>query len=504
MIRRPLPRYTNMLRQRIYAYFDRDDNRAALNGRVLAALIVVFLGMALVTPLAALASYLFGDPATTPTAIGKEFLYALVREVLRAWLAVTAFTAVLGSGILALHAIYGLSAEDARARILTAFNLTNPVLISARDGKMEPKDKEKASNLAGGPFILRVAANTAVVTEKNGRQRRVLGAGVHLLEKFERILAAVDLRAQAAKRETCAQTKDGIPIRATGEVEFRLRGGSPRLSAGLPFGDVVRFARQEWVIAYYRFRKMTARAQELHKKLDEQAARTLAFTTLEKKPAAYVMDDRMVVRAVYSQTLSRDPSGAVRPNTWTETVTQMVMAKLGEVLGELTLDRITEPEDAPPDQTLKIEDTPRSEIQREVTTRIQSPAAEQGCIPVRFSLGNVALDSTRVDADLNRRVEDQRHATWSAQWTQRAKLAHSNSAAESSRRNEEERARLQAKAIREMLAFLLDETDETRMREMLVVNEHQYVKSILGDPRAPRWYKPGVIAVLNRLNDLIK
>ncbi len=506
MTRRPLPRYTQMLRQRIYEYFDRDDNRAALNGRVLAALVVVFLGMALVTPVAALVSYLFGDPATNPAAIGNEFLYALLRELVRAFLALTAFTAALNSGVLALHAIYRLSADDARARVLTAFNFTDPVEIVLQNSKLDSKDKDNAQNLAGGPLTLRVAANTAVVTEKKGKQRRVLGAGIHLLENFERILAPVDLRAQAAKRETCAQTKDGIPIRASGEVEFRIKGGNPRLSAGLPFQDVVRFAWQEWVIAYYRRRGKTQRAQQMEERLADQAAKKLAFTSpdQEREPTPYPFDDRMVVRAIYSQTLSRDASGAVHPHTWTENVAQMVMAQLAEVLGELTLDRITEPEDGPPDRTLRIDETPRAEIQREVSARIQSPAGNQGCIPMRFSLGNVQLDPTHVDPDLSRQVEAQRHATWSAQWTQRARLAHSNTAVESSRRRDEQRTQLQAQVVRNLVMMLSEQKDETKVRQMLLLNALEYVEDMRRDSRAAQWFTPAVIAALHRLDRLFE
>ncbi len=505
MIRRPLPRYTETLRQRIYNYFDRDDIGTGLNGRVLAALVIVFLGLALVTPVAMLLSYLFGDPATTEAAIGNEFLYAVMRELVRVFLALTAFTAALNGGILALYAIYRMPAGDARARVMTAFNLANPVQVVLENGKLDPKELEKASNLAGGPLKLWVAANAAVLTEKKGEQRRVLGAGSHLLENFERVVSAVDLRAQAAKRETCAQTKDGIPIRADGEVEFRIKGGKPRFSAGLPFQDVVRFAWQEWVIAYYRYRGMAQRAQGLQDALEDQVKKKLEFTAPARAQAQppYAFDDRAVVRAIYAQRLVRDKSGAVRPDTWTENVAQMAMAQLAEVLNEFTLDRITEPEDAPPDQTLPIDQTPRSEIQREVSGRIQAPAEEQGCIPIRFSLGNVQLDSTHVDADLSRQVEEQRHATWSAQWTQRARMAHSNSAIEAARRRETVRAQLQGQTIRRLVSGLPDDLEQGLVRQMFVSFALEYIEAARREPWAAQMFDREVLDAMDRLRELV-
>ncbi|MBN1955190.1 MAG: hypothetical protein JW900_09095 [Anaerolineae bacterium] len=74
----------------------------------------------------------------------------------------------------------------------------------------------------GGPGYLVIYNDNAVVTQKCGRLGRVLGPGLPMLERFERIWAIVDLRPQRQVRTVSGFTRDGIMVHCEMELVFKI------------------------------------------------------------------------------------------------------------------------------------------------------------------------------------------------------------------------------------------------------------------------------------------
>ncbi|HHS97076.1 MAG TPA: hypothetical protein ENK08_04130 [Chloroflexi bacterium] len=79
----------------------------------------------------------------------------------------------------------------------------------------------------GGPGLLVVYNDSAVVTECRGVLKRVLGPGYHRLERFERVWEIVDLRPQHWRYTVNALTRDGIPIACDVDVLFKIDDRPP-------------------------------------------------------------------------------------------------------------------------------------------------------------------------------------------------------------------------------------------------------------------------------------
>lgn len=82
----------------------------------------------------------------------------------------------------------------------------------------------------GGPGWIIVGHGDAVVTEYNGRQRRVLGPGRHRLEPYEYVLTAVDLRQHERSGTVTCLTQDGIELSMDLSVTFRISSDDRHLN----------------------------------------------------------------------------------------------------------------------------------------------------------------------------------------------------------------------------------------------------------------------------------
>src|SRR5436309_8818997 len=74
----------------------------------------------------------------------------------------------------------------------------------------------------GGPGLLMVDEHSAAALDKFGHFTRVVGGGYHLLQRYECVRGAVDLRRHVRKGTSKAYTRDGIPIAYDVELEFRV------------------------------------------------------------------------------------------------------------------------------------------------------------------------------------------------------------------------------------------------------------------------------------------
>jgi hypothetical protein len=127
-----------------------------------------------------------------------------------------------------LRNLYDLPDENAAKILLTRLQsagMGSPVPIT-RD-TLETDESKGTLLSVGGPGRISVRPEDVVVTEMNGRMRRVLAAGVHKLLPFEQVKTVLDLRPQERDlRHISLLTKDGIDIYCHLGVTFALnRGG---------------------------------------------------------------------------------------------------------------------------------------------------------------------------------------------------------------------------------------------------------------------------------------
>lgn len=88
----------------------------------------------------------------------------------------------------------------------------------------------------GGPGEVKVKNNDVAVTEYNGRFYRILGPGKHTLHRFERVHAVLDLRPQERTVEQIdVLTRDGIPLRTSLRVSYRVSTGDAPATPEQPF-----------------------------------------------------------------------------------------------------------------------------------------------------------------------------------------------------------------------------------------------------------------------------
>ena len=78
----------------------------------------------------------------------------------------------------------------------------------------------------GGPGYFSVAHDSAIVTGRLGRLRRVLGPGFHQAEPFEKVWDVIDLRPQRRSLHVEFMTTDGIPAYCDAEIRFQVGGSS--------------------------------------------------------------------------------------------------------------------------------------------------------------------------------------------------------------------------------------------------------------------------------------
>lgn len=128
-----------------------------------------------------------------------------------------------------LHELYDIEtlkeAHDFLNRLRFGSIGKAPKLL-AKEGHLASADGTAASR-AGGPGLLIVYNDTAVVTELSGRTHRVLGPGPHTLQRYERLWRAVDLRPQRRVQEVSALTKEGIPVACDLDISFKIASSSP-------------------------------------------------------------------------------------------------------------------------------------------------------------------------------------------------------------------------------------------------------------------------------------
>lgn len=96
--------------------------------------------------------------------------------------------------------------------------------------------QERALLRVGGPGLLTIPPGQVGVSEVNSRYSRILPAGTHGLDRFERVHAILDLRPQErTDPEVRLHSREGLEVAAYVGVTFRVSRGTAMVSEQQPF-----------------------------------------------------------------------------------------------------------------------------------------------------------------------------------------------------------------------------------------------------------------------------
>ncbi|MBN2004126.1 MAG: hypothetical protein JXA21_12290 [Anaerolineae bacterium] len=107
-------------------------------------------------------------------------------------------------------------------------------VLEVQQGHLDPNGPDILQKL-GGPGLVRIAHDSAIITQRMARLHRVLGPGIHHLESFEKIWDIVDLRPQRRTLQIKFMTRDGIPASCDADIRFRIDGGHQEPSPQYPY-----------------------------------------------------------------------------------------------------------------------------------------------------------------------------------------------------------------------------------------------------------------------------
>lgn len=120
--------------------------------------------------------------------------------------------------------LYDLAPDETDSLVARlVFGGVDPTL-EVQEGRVNP-DGSAVLRQVGGPGKLRVAHDSAVITQRVAHLHRILGPGEHSLEPFEKVWEVVDLRPQRRSVRIEFMTCDGLPVYCQADIRFRIDGG---------------------------------------------------------------------------------------------------------------------------------------------------------------------------------------------------------------------------------------------------------------------------------------
>jgi regulator of protease activity HflC (stomatin/prohibitin superfamily) len=110
----------------------------------------------------------------------------------------------------------------------------SPFLLVKEGGIVNPP--EHVLRRVGGPGHMIIYNDSAVVTEQDGKLKRVLvGPGFPKLERFEKIWEVIDLRPRRWVLDVNAMTKEGILVTVPADVRFKIEDGGQEPTEKKPY-----------------------------------------------------------------------------------------------------------------------------------------------------------------------------------------------------------------------------------------------------------------------------
>ncbi len=328
--------------------------------------------------------------------------------------------------------------------------------LLVKEGKIAT-GKSGPAGRVGGPASLIVYNDTAVVTQKRGRIKRVVGSGFEKLEPFEKVWETIDLRPQRWLYEVFALTKEGIPISCEADISFKIddaaRGG-------------------------YRQRG-TARPSDT---------------------VPYPYTEEAVFKAATSKWI-REPDRDDPFMTWAgRVVIGLTEGTLRNILAEYRLDWLIAPPQ--PDQ-----EHPREKICRRLQEELQEKVRAVGAKLLSVEIGKIQVKARdeKVSEQLSEIISDQWLEAWQADWRAQALTRSAEGEAELLRLDN---ARIQAQA--EMLITLTEGLQSAVLSQratepyLLALRFVEALRWMSYDPQTRDFMPPEAMRTLRRLQSLLE
>jgi regulator of protease activity HflC (stomatin/prohibitin superfamily) len=286
--------------------------------------------------------------------------------------------------------------------------------MTVHHGQIEgdPDDDHEILMKLGGPGVLLIKENTAVLTERGARYSRVLGPEEHTLKPFERIRMIYDLRTQTMTGNEVGVTKDGVPVRAPVITLFRFMSRLPNEPSSTP-----KHARFMSVLSHFIWNTPLGSVTE--PPVSPEALR----------------------QALYE--VHVNPSAKIK---WTNTAHN---AAAGVVRDEITNRRLDE---------LFLPDDPERNPRREIAGQLQKSGKD-----ALAGRGIELVDSGFANWQVPRAVTLQRRDTWQVTWDKESTITRSTGEAEGYLQLQIARAEAQAELIQAVIQSIrtMDQTSET-------------------------------------------
>ena len=276
-------------------------------------------------------------------------------------------------------------------------------------GEVSEESRESSPIRIGGPGSIGLANDSAAVLEWAGRFSRVVGPGYSYLKPFETVRLAVDLRPQHRTATARSITRDGIPVRADIEMDYRI--GPPDLPGQAP--------------ARVRRGGLRRRLQVL-----------LGGSPRSPLPELpYSFSEESVCRAVYgNRVMKPGPAGA-----WDAALPYLVASRLEDLLSQYQFDKLFEPDPAAP------RELPRERLQADVKQAASQILTGRGVQLIRITIGTIEVDTDVTS--LKNAVQEQRIQAWQAEWVRQDLAKVGKSRAEALKIRERARAQVQRDMI---------------------------------------------------------
>lgn len=340
------------------------------------------------------------DQPPTPTVPPAEwvdvwFMAPAVLGVVFALLRSGAFVA----GMYSLHSL----SNGLRFALATVLGIPNGTVIVVRRGEIEgappprplatarssavlqqtasPAPSNEVALNIGGPGLLDVRLNTAVVTERGGGFARMLGAGEHSLRAFERPRAVIDLNNLSQSSDEIALTKDGIPVKVSVGTKIRMMAKMPNEERPAPPKPGFLTVLRQW--------------------LRPQSAAHSPEDSLHASPEAL----RLATYEVSANALFRP--------TWHGAAHLMVTGEVRDAMSSRLLDQLFAPDSR--------DSVPRREISRLLADNGKATLARRGIELLDSGFGNIQVPDE---------VTEQRRKNWETWWEKETAITQSRGEAE--------------------------------------------------------------------------
>jgi regulator of protease activity HflC (stomatin/prohibitin superfamily) len=281
----------------------------------------------------------------------------------------------------------------------------------------------------GGPGVLIVYNDSAVLLEHAGRLTRVVGPGFHPLRRFEKIREIIDLRPRWYPLTVSGMSREGIPVRCTVDVHYQIND----------------------------------RGENAH-----QATREMPYAYSEE--AAFKAATNRWVRE----------SEGTDDLDWGALVVGGAEGTLRAIMARYPLDRLVQPLaelSGPKSEAEYSSPPPRYVIQEELEAELGKSAAQNGAKILEVALRNIEPEDP---------IAQQWIETWQAEWKKRVREELASARAE----RERQLARVKAEAEREMILAIADslqklsEEDVTVSSNVILLSFLESLERVLGGHQA--------------------